>query len=132
VKIKVRTKSGRIIEKTIMVRADEYDRIVAGGGDINDILGKYLGEEGGTIEGFEKVEGKPMKVIKTMVRTKSGRLVEKIVMLTEEEYQAFQNSGGDPNFLKKFMNLDNGETIEDWEKASTVYDDDDPQLELGE
>lgn len=131
VKIKVRTKSGRIIEKTIMVRADEYDRIVAGGGDINEILGKYLGEEGGTIEGWEKAEGKPMKVIKTLVRTKSGRLIEKTVLLTEEEYAAFQEAGGDPKFLEKFMKLEKGEKIEDWEKASTVFDDDDPQLELG-
>lgn len=129
VKMKVRTKSGRIIEKTIMVRADEYDRLMAGGADANEILGKYLGEEGGTIEGWEEAAGKPMKVIKTLVRTKSGRLVEKIVMLTEEEYQAFQESGGDPSFLQKYLGKD--EKIEDWEKASTVYDDDDPQLELG-
>lgn len=129
IKMKVRTKSGRIIEKTIMVRADEYDRLMAGGADMNEILGKYLGEEGGTIEGWEKTEGKPMKVIKTLVRTKSGRLIEKTVLLTEEEYAAFQAAGGDPEFLKKFMKLEKGEVIEDWEKASTVFDDDDPELQ---
>lgn len=129
VKMKVRTKSGRIIEKTIMVRADEYDRLMAGGADANAILGKYL-EEGGTVEGWEKAEGKPMKVIKTLVRTKSGRLIEKTVLLTEEEYQAFQDAGGDPEFLKKFMRLEKGEKIEDWEKASTVYDGDDAELEM--
>lgn len=127
--MKVRTKSGRIIEKTIMVRADEYDRLMAGGADANEILGKYLGEDGGTVEGWEKAEGKPMKVIKTYVRTKSGRLIEKTIMLTEEEYQAFQDAGGDPEFLKRFIKLEKGERIEDWEKASTVYDDDDPDLQ---
>ena len=131
IKMMVRTKSGRLIEKTIMVRADEYDRLMAGGADANELLGKYLGEEGGTIEGWEKAEGKPMKVIKTLVRTKSGRLIEKTVLLTEEEYAAFQAAGGDPKFLEKFMNLGAGEKIEDWEKASTVYDDDDPTLQLG-
>ncbi|XP_060590079.1 uncharacterized protein LOC132745239 isoform X2 [Ruditapes philippinarum] len=128
IKMMVRTKSGRLIEKTIMVRADEYDRLMAGGGDMNEILGKYLGEDGGTVEGWEKAEGKPMKVIKTLVRTKSGRLIEKTVLLTEEEYRAFQEAGGDPEFLKRFMKLEKGEVIEDWEKASTVFDDDDPEL----
>lgn len=52
-------------------------------------------------------------------------------MMTEEEYAAFEASGGDKNFLKKFMNLEKGEEIEAWEKASTVYepDSDDEQVQ---
>ena len=72
------------------------------------------------------------QVVKTYVRTKSGRLIEKTVMMTEEEYKQFQESGGDPEFLKKFLKLEDGEVIEDWEKASTVYDDDDPEIQNGE
>jgi hypothetical protein len=53
------------------------------------------------------------------------------VLLTEEEYRAFQEAGGDPEFLKRFMKLEKGEVIEDWEKASTVFDDDDPELATG-
>lgn len=51
-------------------------------------------------------------------------------MMTEEEYKAFQASGGDKNFLKKFLGLGKGEEIESWEKASTVYaaDSDDEQV----
>lgn len=51
-------------------------------------------------------------------------------MMTEEEYKAFQASGGDKAFLKKFMGLGDGEEIEAWEKASTVYaaDSDDEQV----
>jgi len=51
-------------------------------------------------------------------------------MMTEEEYKEFQASGGDKNFLKKFMKLEDGEEIEAWEKASTVYepDSDDEQV----
>lgn len=50
--------------------------------------------------------------------------------MTEEEYAAFQASGGDKAFLKKFMGLAEGEEIEAWEKASTVYaaDSDDEQV----
>lgn len=74
-----------------------------------------------------------MQVIKTYVRTKSGRLIEKTVMLTEDEYNEFLKSGGDPNFLKKFMDLKKGEVIEGWDKASTVYSDsDDPAVQKGE
>lgn len=41
--------------------------------------------------------------------------------MTEEEFRKFQESGGDPEFLKKFIKLEDGEVIEDWEKASTIY-----------
>ncbi|KAK3580637.1 hypothetical protein CHS0354_013399 [Potamilus streckersoni] len=131
IKMKVRTKSGRIIETTVMISAEDYDRMMKGGGDPNEILKKYIKEEDGfQIESWEKAEGKPMKVIKTYVRTKSGRLVEKEILLTEEEYRQFQEAGGDPEFLKKFIKLEKGEVIEDWEKASTVYSaGDDPEMQ---
>ena len=52
-------------------------------------------------------------------------------MMTEEEYKAFQASGGDKKFLKKLMGLADDEEIEAWEKASTVYgaDSDDEQVQ---
>ncbi|CAL1528526.1 unnamed protein product [Lymnaea stagnalis] len=130
IKTMVRTKSGRLIEKTIFVSADDYERMMMEGGDPTAILKKYLDPSEGEIQSWEKVpEGNPMKVIKTYVRTKSGRLIEKTVMLTEDEYNEFLKSGGDPNFLKKFMKLEKGEVIEDWEKASTVYSGgDDPDV----
>jgi hypothetical protein len=74
------------------------------GGDMNDILGKYMNEDDGKIEGWEKAPANPMKVVKTYIRTKSGRLIEKQILLTEEEYKKFQESGGDPDFLKQFIN----------------------------
>lgn len=51
-------------------------------------------------------------------------------MMTEEEYAAFQASGGDKKLLKKMMGLADDEEIEAWEKASTVYaaDSDDEQV----
>ena len=42
--------------------------------------------EGEKIEGFKKPDSKPMKVLKTYVRTKDGKLVEKTILMTEEEY----------------------------------------------
>jgi len=79
VKTIVRTKSGRLIEKTIMVSKEEYDelqRIAREGGDPASVLNKYMGKDE-KVEGWKKVEAVPkaMKVVKTMVRTKSGRLV---------------------------------------------------------
>lgn len=57
--------------------------------------------------------------------------VEKTVMLTEEEYAAFEKSGGDKKMLQKLMKLEEGETIDRWEKASTVYgaDSDDEETQ---
>ena len=78
----VRTKSGRLIEKTILVSKEEYEelqRIAREGGDPSKILGKYMSKDE-KVESWTKVSPpqkpqKPMKVVKTMVRTKSGRLV---------------------------------------------------------
>ena len=61
------------------------------------------------------------QVVKAMVRTKSGRLVEKTILMTEAEYKEFLATGGDTNFLKKFMDMNPDDVIENWEKASTVY-----------
>ena len=60
-------------------------------------------------------------MVKATVRTKSGRLVERTVLMTEEEFKAFQESGGDVKQLRKFLELGKDEVLEDWEKASTVY-----------
>ncbi|XP_061187777.1 uncharacterized protein LOC133195840 [Saccostrea echinata] len=130
IKTTVRTKSGRLIEKTIYVSADDYERLQKGDADLNDILGKYMGEDGGKVEGWQKADPTPMKVVKTYIRTKSGRLIEKQVLLTEDEYKQFMESGGNPDFLKKFIPLEKGEVIDSWEKASTVYSggDDDPEF----
>ena len=51
--------------------------------------------------------------------------------MTEEEYKAFQESGGDKNILRKLLGLGADEQIESWEKASTVYaaDSDDEQVQ---
>ncbi|XP_074645814.1 uncharacterized protein LOC141902071 [Tubulanus polymorphus] len=118
----VRTKSGRLVTKTIQISEEDYQAMMKGGKDVNDILRKYGAiAEGETLEGWEPVKPAGMKVVKTYIRTKSGRLIEKTILMTEEEYKAFQESGGDVNFLKKFLKLNDGEVIEDWEKASTVY-----------
>ena len=132
IKTMVRTKSGRLVEKTIYVSADDYDKLTKGGGDMNEILGKYMKDEDGKIESWKKADPTPMKVVKTYVRTKSGRLIEKQVLLTEDEYKQFMESGGDPNFLKKFIPLEKGEVIDSWEKASTVYSGgDDEEIQNG-
>lgn len=47
-------------------------------------------DEGAKIESWEKQKKEAMKVIKTMVKTKSGRLVEKIILMTEAEFREFQ------------------------------------------
>ena len=56
-------------------------------------------EEGSKIESWSKKEGEPMKVIKTFIRTKSGRLIEKTILLTEKEYEEFMVSLQENCFL---------------------------------
>lgn len=56
-------------------------------------------------------------------------------MLTEEEYNQLEKAGGDKEaFLQKFMKLEEGEAVENWEKESTVYgaDSDDELMKTGQ
>ena len=52
--------------------------------------------------------------------------------MTEEEFRKFEEAGGDPDLLRKYLNLGKDDVIEDWEKGSIVYDaSDDEALEKG-
>ncbi|PAA92840.1 hypothetical protein BOX15_Mlig002220g3 [Macrostomum lignano] len=122
---RIRTKSGRIIEKKVLVSDEDYQKLKEGKADLSKVLGKYLSKDDGEVEGWSAPQKEAMKVIKTYVRTKSGKLVEKTILMTEDEFKEFEKSGGDPNILKRFMKLKDGEKIDKWEKASTVYADSD-------
>lgn len=86
------------------------------GMDPNDILRKYLSlGEGETVESWQS--GEPMKAIKMMIRTKSGRLVEKTIFVSADDYDRMMREGGDPNsILRKYLDPNEG-TIESWEKV---------------
>ena len=59
-----------------------------------------------------------MKAIKTMIRTKSGRLIEKTIYITEEDYEKMMKEGGDPSsILNKYLKPEERGTIESWEKV---------------
>ena len=44
-----------------------------------------------------------MKTIRTWIRTKSGRLVERLIVLTEEDYAALQAGGQDALVRQVFV-----------------------------
>ena len=136
VKMFVRTKSGRLVERIIMMSKEDFEKLEQmkrDGLDTSALLGKYMSlNEGEQLEGWKATTGQPMKTVKVMVRTKSGRLVERTILMTEEEYAQFQATGGDLNFLKKFLPLGKDDVIEGWEKASTVYSCDDEEMKNGE
>ena len=61
-----------------------------------------------------------MKAVKTWIRTKSGRLVEKTILMTKEDYEKLEQlkkEGKDPNeIFSKYMSMKNGDKIESWSK----------------
>ena len=85
--------------------------------DPNEILKKYLTlAEGETIEGWQS--GEPMKAIKTMIRTKSGRLIEKTIYISADDYDRMMKEGADPNaILNKYLDPDEQGQIESWDQA---------------
>lgn len=77
-------------------------------------------EEGETVDGWGEAE---MKAIKTYVRTKSGRLIEKTIMVTKDDYDKLQKimAEGDPSkmaeILGNYMTMEEGATIEGIKKV---------------
>ena len=73
------------------------------------------------VEGWEETK---FKAIKTFVRTKSGRLIEKVVMVNQEDYDKMmelKKQGKDPNsILEKYLNLEEGQKLEGWEKKESA------------
>ena len=61
-----------------------------------------------------------MKAVKTWIRTKSGRLVEKTILMTKEDYEKLEQlkkEGKDPNeIFSKYMSMEDGDKIESWSK----------------
>lgn len=58
-----------------------------------------------------------MKAVKTYIRTKSGRLIERIVFMSEEDYNKFLEGGGDAEaMLKKYLSKEEAENLESWDK----------------
>ena len=75
IKTKVRTKSGRMLEKIVYVNKEDYEAIKTGKKNAVKILSEYLKEEQLEVTDWEEAK---MKTIKAFVRTKSGRIVTKV------------------------------------------------------
>lgn len=113
IKTWIRTKSGRLIEKIVYVSKEEYEAMQRGEIDAKDLLRRKMKlGEGETIEGWKEAK---MRQIKTWVRTKSGRLVEKTLLISEEDYQKLKAGGNLNDILGKYMAMEDGAKIEGWE-----------------
>ena len=59
-----------------------------------------------------------VKAIKTYIRTKSGRLVERMVFVSAEDYEKMQK--GDKSLaeqlLKKYLSADDAKNLQSWDK----------------
>ncbi|KAF6022896.1 hypothetical protein EB796_018797 [Bugula neritina] len=119
VKTYIRTKSGKIIERVVFLSAEDYEKFTKGGGKASDILKKYLTkEEAGNLESWDKEE---VKMIKTYVRTKSGRLKEKMVYVSKSDYDKIKagnmNTEEVMKVLNKYVKPEDGEKIDGWGEA---------------
>ena len=113
IKTYIRTKSGRLIEKIIFLSEEDYEAFKEGK-NVQDILNKYLNKD--EVAGLESWDKDEVKAIKTYVRTKSGRLVEKVVYVSKSDYDAITSGQADAKDLLKKYAAD-GEVIEGWDEA---------------
>lgn len=58
--------------------------------------------------------------MKTYIRTKSGKLIEKIVFMSEEDYNKFVD-GGAAEVLKKYLSKDEVENLDSWDTEEVPY-----------
>ena len=60
-----------------------------------------------------------MKAVRTYIRTKSGKLVERIVFMSEEDYNKFME-GGAAEVLKKYLSKDEVENLDSWDMEEVL------------
>lgn len=62
-----------------------------------------------------------MKAIKTFIRTKSGRLIEKLVYVSKSDYDKIKSGAMDSSaildVLKKYVKPEDGQTLDGWGEA---------------
>ena len=62
-----------------------------------------------------------MKAVKTYIRTKSGNLIERIVFMSEEDYNKFIEGGAEAEeMLKKYLSKEEAENLESWDKEEVT------------
>ena len=57
--------------------------------------------------------------LRTYIRTKSGKLVERIVFMSEEDYNKFME-GGAAEVLKKYLSKDEVENLDSWDMEEVL------------
>ena len=105
--------------QVIYVSRTDYDKLtkMKGKGNANKLLEKYMDPNEGQLEGWGEAQ---LTSIKTFIRTNSGRVVEKTILVSKEDYEKMQElrkQGKDPSeILKKYMAINEGDTIEGLQK----------------
>ena len=103
--------------KVIYVSKADYDKIKGGKVNANKLLEKYMDPNEGKIEGWGEAQ---LQSVKTFIRTKSGRLVEKTILVSKEDYEKMQElkrQGKDPaSILNKYVSINKGDVIEGFKK----------------
>lgn len=101
IKTYIRTKSGRLVERIIFLSEEDYEAF-KDGKNAKDILKKYLNKD--EAKGLESWDKDEVKAIKTYVRTKSGRLVERLVYVSKKDYEDIKAGKVDANKVRVFVN----------------------------
>ncbi|VEL21804.1 unnamed protein product [Protopolystoma xenopodis] len=57
-----------------------------------------------------------LRYITTTVRTKSGRLIEKRLAISEDDYHQLKSGGSLEKILGKYLGVDDGARIEGWKE----------------
>ena len=116
IKVQVKTADGKITEKIVHVSKDEYEKAQKGGeAAISKLLAKDKGmkklmKHGGEIATASEAK---MTTIKTVVRTKSGKLKKQVVTISEEDKQKIESGDADAKeILKKYVPLEKGQKLE--------------------
>ena len=62
-----------------------------------------------------------VRAVKTFIRTKSGKLIERIVFLSDEDYKKFIKGGGNASdVLKKYLTKEEAGNLDSWDKEEVM------------
>lgn len=62
-----------------------------------------------------------VRAVKTYIRTKSGKIIERVVFLSAEDYEKFTKGGGKASdILKKYLTKEEAGNLESWDKEEVT------------
>ncbi|CAH1801738.1 unnamed protein product [Owenia fusiformis] len=131
IKVRLRTRTGEIIERTVLMSFTDYKLVLEGDATAEDILRLYISIDIGTVvEDFKKCPSPTLRELTVTVGTTGEGIHDKSIILTDYELNGLYEQGNyNEESFRKLFKLRPEQVIVDYDEPDTVYNTSDDEIE---